>query len=331
MNIGITYDLKSDHADPTLPDDHQEEFDSPRTIDALARALEALGHHVTRLGDGRGFLEKVLAAPPDFVFNLAEGTGVSRAREARVPAVLEMLGIPHSGSDPLTLAATLDKACARTLVAAAGMHVPAGYALAPGEPLDAVPAERLRFPIVAKPAWEGSSKGIRNRNLIDTPAQLRDTVAHLRRDHCQTILLEEYIDGDEITVGILGNDPARVLGVMRVSPRQPAERFIYSLEIKRDYRRLVKYDCPPPLPPATLVRIEQAALEAHRVLGCRDVSRIDFRMQGDTAYFLEANPLPGLNPDDSDLVIMAKLVGWSYQQLIEAILQAALRRAGMDN
>src|SRR5262245_51411849 len=141
MNIGITYDLKSDHADPTLPDDHQEEFDSPRTIDALARALEALGHHVTRLGDGRGFLEKVLAAPPDFVFNLAEGTGVSRAREARVPAVLEMLGIPHSGSDPLTLAATLDKACAKTLVAAAGMHVPAGYALAPCEPLDAVPAE----------------------------------------------------------------------------------------------------------------------------------------------------------------------------------------------
>jgi len=326
MNIGITYDLKSADAAPHLPDDHQEEFDSPHTIDAIARELRALGHQVTKLGDGREFLEKVLATPPDFVFNFAEGTGVSRSREARVPAVLEMLGIPYTGSDPLTLAATLDKQCAKTLVAAAGIAVPRGYALGPNEPLGAVPSERLVFPLVAKPAWEGSSKGIRNHCVVTSPIDLADVVAGLRRDHRQTILLEEYIAGDEFTVGIHGNDPPRVLGVMRVSPRQPTERFIYSLEIKRDYRRLVNYECPPPLPPATLAAVERAALTAHQALDCRDISRVDFRLRDGVPYFLEVNPLPGLNPDDSDLVILARLAGWTYHRLIETIVDAAMKR-----
>src|SRR5262249_43142701 len=133
MNIGITYDLKSADAAPHLPDDHQEEFDSLHTIDAIARELRALGHQVTKLGDGREFLEKVLATPPDFVFNFAEGTGVSRSREARVPAALEMLGIPYTGSDPLTLAVTLDKDCAKRLVHSAGVHVPPSVVIGPGE------------------------------------------------------------------------------------------------------------------------------------------------------------------------------------------------------
>lgn len=327
MNIGITFDLKSDApVESHLPDDAQEEFDSPHTIEAIARELRALGHKVTKLGDGREFLAKVLEAPPDFVFNFAEGTGVSRSREARVPAVLEMLGIPYTGSDPLTLAVTLDKDCAKKLIAAAGVAVPRSYTLTARERLSALPSDQVVFPLVAKPAWEGSSKGIRNKCLIKSPAELPDVVAMLRRDHAQPILLEEYIGGDELTVGIYGNDPPQVLGVMRVSPRQPTEQFIYSLEIKRDYRRLIKYECPPPLPPAILSKVEQAALTAYKALGCRDVSRVDFRMRDGVPYFLEVNPLPGLNPDDSDLVIMANLVGWSYHQLIRTILEAALER-----
>ena len=330
MRIGITYNLKSAAPlDPHLPDDSQEEFDSPSTIDALASELRALGHDVVPLGDGREFLEKVLAAPLDFVFNFAEGTGVSRAREARVPAVLEMLGIPYSGSDPWTLAVTLDKDSAKKLVAAAGVAVPRCVVLGAREPLDAVPSGQLVFPLVAKPAWEGSSKGIRNRCLVNAPGDLPEVVAHLRRDHRQPILLEEYIAGDELTVGIYGNEPARVLGVMRVVPRQPMAQFIYSLEIKRDFRRLVKYECPPPLPPATLARVERAALTAYQALGCRDVSRVDFRLRDGVPYFLEVNPLPGLHPDDSDLVIMAQALGWSYHRLIETIVHAALERVGL--
>ena len=331
MNIGITYDLKNvGPLDPHLPDDHQEEFDSPQTIDAIVGALEALGHRVVRLGDGRAFLEKVLAEPPDLVFNFAEGTGVSRSREARVPAVLDMLGIPYTGSDPLTMAVTLDKDCAKKLVAAAGVAVPPGYALAPHEPLDAVPSKHLVFPMVAKPAWEGSSKGIRDKCLVNTPAELREVVAMLRRDHRQTILLEEYIAGDELTVGVYGNEAPQVLGIMRVQPLHPTERFIYSLEVKRDYHRRAKFECPAAIAPQARAAVERAALTVFRALGCRDIGRVDFRLRDGVPYFLEVNPLPGLNPVDSDLVFIAKFIGWSYPKLIATILGAAAKRVGLS-
>src|SRR6185437_15985198 len=127
MKIGITYDLKADvPTGANLPDDFQEEFDSPVTIESISRALRGLGHEVEALGDGRELLERLLRDPPDFVFNLAEGHGVSRSREARVPAVLEMLSIPYTGSDPLTLAVTLDKDCAKRIVQTANIAVPDG-------------------------------------------------------------------------------------------------------------------------------------------------------------------------------------------------------------
>src|SRR5271165_3949201 len=116
MKLGISYDLKADvPLSSEFPDDSQEEFDSPVTVEAVAAVLRGLGHEVVRLGDGRELLQRLLADPPDFVFNFAEGHGVARSREARVPAVLEMLGIPYTASDPLTLAVTLDKDCARRL------------------------------------------------------------------------------------------------------------------------------------------------------------------------------------------------------------------------
>ena len=125
---------------------------------------------------------------------------------------------------------------------------------------------------------------------------------------------------------LVGNEPIRVVGIMRVKPQLPTDRFVYSLEVKRDYQRQVSYECPPALDPACLTAIEQAAKTVYRALGCRDVSRVDFRMRQGIPYFLEVNPLPGLNPRDSDLVIMARLAGWSYEQLVTAIFEAALVR-----
>jgi D-alanine-D-alanine ligase len=328
MKIGITFDLKST-LDPSQPDDAQEEFDSPQTIEAIAGVLRDMGHQVLLLGDGREFLEKVLADPPDFVFNFAEGHGISRSREARVPAVLEMLGIPFTGSDPLTMAVTLDKDCAKKLVAAAGVAVAKGVALAADANSDEARWSSLTFPVVVKPAWEGSSKGIRNKSLVHDPAELPDLIRSLRRDHRQALLIEEYIDGLEVTVGMYGNAPPRVLGVMSVTPREPAKHFIYSLEAKRDYHRLLRYECPAALPQATLLAIERAALTVFAALGCRDVARLDFRIKGDTPVFLEVNPLPGLNPVDSDLAVMANFVGWSYQRLVETIANAAFKRCGI--
>jgi D-alanine-D-alanine ligase len=330
MKIGITFDLKSDEpAGPAEPDDHQEEFDSPATVEAVAAALRSLGHEVVLLGDGRAMLERVLAGPPDFVFNFAEGQGVSRSREARVPAVLEMLGIPCSGSDPLTLAATLDKDCARRLVLSHGGRVPRGQVFAPDADLDAVRAlAALPYTAIVKPAWEGSSKGIRGKCVVDTPGELAEALL-ARRDQRQPLLVEEFIAGEELTVGVVGNDPPQVVGVLRVVPAEPDERFVYSLEVKRDYERRVRYECPPRLPTEHLRAAEEAALLVYRCLGCRDVSRIDFRLKDGQPYFLEVNPLPGLNPVTSDLVILARLAGWTYERLIGSILRAGLTRAGL--
>ncbi len=329
MKIGITYNLKDPAADAT--DDSQEEFDSPATIEAIAEVIRDMGHDVVKLGDGREFLERVLTHPPEFVFNFAEGHGASRSREARVPAVLEMLGIPYSGSDPLTLAATLDKDCAKRLAASAGIAVPRALVIQPGDrdwKID-FPAD-FPFPAIVKPNWEGSSKGIRQKCLVNSPDELPQIVDCLVAQQRQPALVEEYIDGDELTVGMLGNDVGgiHVLGIMRVSPVEPTPNFIYSLDVKRDYRRQVKYECPAPLSAEDAAAVERAARAVWRVLGCRDVARIDFRLRRGVPWFLEVNPLPGLNPLDSDLVIMARLVGWSYEHLVATIVAAALARNG---
>ena len=328
MKIGITYDLKSDAPlQAGQPDDLEEEFDSPTTLHAIARCLGELGHEVVMLGNGREMLAGLLADPPDFVFNFAEGQDIGRSREARVPAVLEMLGIPHTGSDPLTLAAALDKDCAKRLVASEGIAVPRWQVFHPEAELNSI-ADRQRLPYTAiiKPAWEGSSKGIRGKCVVDTAAEMTATIAAHRQGYRQPIMAEEYIEGDELTVGIIGNDPPKIIGVMRVSPTERTERFVYSLEVKRDFRRMVAYECPAALPPTPMRAVEEAALKAYRVLGCRDIARIDFRLRDGVPYFLEANPLPGLNPESSDLVILAELAGWTYQQLIGGILQAAIDR-----
>src|SRR5579859_3778919 len=130
-----------------------------------------MGHEAVKLGDGRELLERLLADPPDLAFNTAEGQGIGRCREARVPAVLEMLDIPFTGSDPLTLAVTLDKDCAKRLVQSAGVKVPRWALFEPHEELhDLGTRDRLPYTAIVKPAWEGSSKGIRGQCVVDDPA-----------------------------------------------------------------------------------------------------------------------------------------------------------------
>lgn len=330
MRIGITYDLKSDAPLPAgMPDDFQEEFDSPATIEAIASVIRSLGHTVEKLGDGRELLQRLLADPPDFIFNFAEGQGIGRSREARVPAVLEMLGIPYSGSDPLTLAATLDKDCAKRLVATFDVKVPDGdvYPLDEMAEEAASPTHSL-FPVIVKPAWEGSSKGIRKSSIVEWRHRnkLPAIIQEMRRDYRQPILIEEYVEGDELTVGLVGNGQPEIIGIMRIVPREPNYHFVYGLDIKRDYKRLVDYECPATLSLDDEAAVRDAAHRAWIALGCRDVARIDFRLRDGVPYFLEVNPLPGLNPADSDLVILAKLAGWSYEKLITRILQAAMDR-----
>lgn len=339
MHIGLAFDLKpSAPPPPGAPDDLYDEFDSPATIGALVQVLEGMGHRVAQLGNGRPLLESLLKQPPDLVFNFAEGTGVSRSREARVPAVCEMLEIPCTGSDPLALAVSLDKEMTRRLVAAAGVTIPRGRVLkntSQSRRTDAIALREIHdgclgWPLIAKPAYEGSSKGVRESCLIHEPAELAPSLQHLVELYRQPVLVEEFIDGDEVTVGIVGNAPPGIVGIMKITPREPERHFVYTLEKKRDSDRFVDYECPARLPVAVLQAIEAAALAVFETLGLRDLARVDFRMRDGQPCFLEVNPLPGLNPVTSDLPIMARLLGIPYTDLLKSILSAACTRNGLS-
>ncbi|MFO0938646.1 MAG: D-alanine--D-alanine ligase [Gemmataceae bacterium] len=339
MHIGIAFDLKPTEPLPVgAPDDLHEEFDSPVTIRAIGDVFRSLGHTVTELGNGKPLLEALLRQPPDLVFNFAEGLGVGRNREARVPAVCEMLGVPYSGSDAFAMAAALDKEMARRLISDAGVTVPKGFVLRFDDQYDgdfreypAILADLgMECPVIAKPVCEGSSKGIRSRCLIRTPDELGPTAFDLWKSYGQPVLVEEFISGTEVTVGIIGNDPPDVFGMMSIEPKAKNEQFVYSLEVKRDFRRQVDYFAPPPLPASVTTELSRAALTAFDALGCVDVARIDFRVRDGVPYFLEINPLPGLNPESSDLVIMANLLNVSHAELVERILNASLKRLSLD-
>jgi D-alanine-D-alanine ligase len=327
MKIGLSYDLK-EAVDPgqAPPEDALEEYDSKETVEALKSAIEARGHVVVKLGGGREFLNHILHEKVDFVFNISEGRGNYRGREAQVPSVLEMLDIPYSGADPQCLAVCLDKNLTKKIVSWDGIHTPVWRTVDRSQ-LNNMDWQTLPYPGFVKPVWEGSSKGIRLNSLCRDPQQMETVVTGLLQRYNQPVLIEEFIPGQEVTVGMVGNNPPRVVGVMRVIPRKTDRNFVYSLEVKRDYENLVDYECPAKIKKTTLEQIREFSLRAFQVLECRDFARLDFRIRPNGAvYFLEANPLAGLNPKSSDLVIMAGLIGVSYQDLIGSILESALER-----
>ena len=189
----------------------------------------------------------------------------------------------------------------------------------------------LRFPVIVKPAFEGSSKGVRLASRAASAAEAREMVRFVTDTYRQEALVEEFVTGAEVTVGLIGNEHPRVLGMMEIAPRtMKREDFVYSLEVKRDWENQVEYRCPPSLPKATVEAIERCAAGIFRALGCRDFSRIDFRLDGaGVPQFLECNPLPGLCPGYGDLPIMADRMGMSYLDLIASILSHAFDRLGV--
>lgn len=307
MRIGLTFNLKPS-GEAT---DRFEEFDSEETIAALERSLRATGHEPVRLGWGEELLDRLAEQHFDGVFNIAEGIG-GRGRESQVPALLEMYGIPCSGSSALAIGITLDKALAKRLVQAAGIPTaPFAVVQETGERLS-----RLRFPLFAKPAGEGSSMGITAQSLCATEEELDAALERLAR--YGPVLVEEFLPGDEYTVGIIGGE---AVGVMQVLPKQKEEPFIYSLEVKRDYLERVEYrvfrDAP----------IEAIALEVWRALDLRDVARVDLRRDRDgVPNFVEVNPLPGVHPVNSDLIILATRLGWTHEQVIARVIESAAAR-----
>ncbi len=321
-NRSTHYQVGSDR-----PEDELEEFDSPETVDAIAQAIASFGHDVKILEADKTFPEALARGRFEFVFNIAEGLS-GRARESQVPAVCDMLGIPYTGSDAVTIGVTLDKDLAKRVLTGI---VPVAKGKLFRNP-DEIDLGDMTFPLFVKPNGEGSSKGIRNASKIENHRGAKKRISELIDQYAGPVLVEEFLGGPECTIGVLGNENPRIIGIMEIRPKHvPIESFVYSLETKRDYLNQVEYHAPPGFPKKTIVQIEKIVLNVFRALECRDFARVDIRLDDSgNPKFLEVNPLPGLAPIKSDIVILSRLIGLEYRKLIGEILEHALHRNGFS-
>jgi D-alanine-D-alanine ligase len=325
LRVGLTYNLKRIVPKDAGDDDSEAEFDSAGTIDAIAAAIASHGHQVVRLEATPEIVRRLPDARVDLVFNVAEGIG-GRAREAAVPAMLEMLGVPYTGSDAATMAIALDKALAKAVVAAAGVPVPRGLSMKTGD--EPLPSD-LRFPLIVKPSAEGSSKGVMPRSVVEDEDGLRREVKDQVARYRQEVIVEEFLPGREFTVALLGDASSpRVLPPMEIVFVEPDARHpVYAFGDKLEWNTKIRYDRPARIDDALRAEIERVAIGAFRALGCRDVARIDLRMDAHgQVRFIEVNPLPGISPGWSDLCLIAESIGMSYEALIGSILAPALER-----
>jgi D-alanine-D-alanine ligase len=324
LKVGFAYNVKRVTPDPSGEQDDEAEYDSPKTLQAIREAIASYGHDVVDL-EATSDLPVVLASTPvDVVFNIAEGFK-GRNRESQVPALLELLDIPYTGSDPAALCVSLDKALAKRMVRTHGILTPQYLVMHSGK--ERLPKE-LGFPLMVKPVAEGTSKGVTKKSIVRNEVELREVAREIIAKYRQPALVEEYISGREFTVGLLGERRPRVLPPMEVVFLDKSDPTpIYSFEMKQDWNDKIRYEVPAKLTDRELDRLEKAAREVFTALGCRDVARSDFRMDAEgRIYFIESNPLPGLSPGWSDLVLIAQAAGIDYRALIGEILSFAIRR-----
>jgi D-alanine-D-alanine ligase len=325
LRVGFTYNVKRVKPTVDASEDSEAEYDSPATLQAIREAIASWGHEVIDLEANQELPSVLSTTPLDIVFNIAEGFK-GRNRESQVPAMLELLDIPYTGSDPATLSLALDKALAKKIVRQAGIHTPNFQLMITGK-------ERLNkdftgFPLMVKPVAEGSSKGVVSKSVCHSEAELREVVKEIVGKYQQPALIEEYIGGREFTVGLLGERRPRVLPPMEIVFLDKEEKNpVYSFQHKLDFNDRIRYDAPAKIEPALLEKLRAAARGSFMALGCRDVARIDFRMDDKgRIFFIECNPLPGLTPGWSDLVLIAQGAGMDYRTLIGEIMAPAIRR-----
>jgi len=324
MNIGFTYDLRSDYLAMGYSPEATAEFDSEITVGAIADTLEGLGHTVTRIGHVKNLAQRLVAGERwDLVFNICEGLhGI--AREAQVPALLDAYEIPYTFSDPLVTALTLHKGMTKTVVRAAGVRSPNFLLVSTPDDLRDV---QLTPPLFAKPVAEGTGKGISPLSRVPSLDHLRSVCEQLLAQFRQPVLVEEYLPGREFTIGVRGTGAAAsIIGTFEILLLPAAEDGIYSYSNKENSEELVRYELRTPDDPV-IAEAELLTLAAWRALGCRDAGRIDVRCDADgRPSFIEVNPLAGLHPTHSDLPMICAAVGLSYRDLIAGIIDSASQR-----
>ncbi|MFW5940635.1 MAG: D-alanine--D-alanine ligase family protein [bacterium] len=349
MHVALLANLKKNAPTwPDMPADRWDDLDSEETIEAIANALRAGGHQVTFLEGDITLAQTLPRVQPDICFNICEGH-FGDAREAQVPAILEMLRIPYTGSRVLTLALSLDKPMTKRVLAYHNLSTPAFQVFErANEPLD----PDMQFPLFVKPSREGTGMGVSPDSIVRDEAQLRAQLRIQFERYDQPILVERFIEGRELTVGVVGNltepvawrlpedeeAPRVSRGLTFLPPmeidldRYETEAGVYTSRIKTELVHEFYWLCPAPLDDASVEELNWLTAATFRVTGCQDVARVDFRLDvndGNRPYILEINPLPGLNPEYSDLCIEARAAGWSYEELVNRILDEALAREGL--
>ena len=325
MLIGLTYDLRSDYLAMGLSLEETAEFDKEETVAGIEDALRELGYATDRIGHAKALVKRLDAGDRwDLVFNICEGlAGV--AREAQVPALLDLYGIPYVFSDPLVLALTLHKGMTKRVVRDAGVPTSDFCVYETAEDLAG-----LRFgpPFFVKPVAEGTGKGCSAKSIVRDRAELAAVCDGLAARFRQPALIEPYLSGREFTVGVTGTGrQANVVGSMEIVLLSNAEKGVYSYSNKGNYEDRVVYRPGDAAKDPVVAAAEKVALDAWRALGCRDGGRVDIRCDAEQKpLFLEVNPLAGLNPKDSDLPILARMSNVSYTQLIGRIMASATAR-----
>ena len=334
MKITLTYNLKK--KDETKPPDYFSEYDSEHTINAIISALKTKGHAVEAIDvEYPNLFSYFRKNRVDMVFNIAEGK-CGKFRESEVPAILDYLDIPYTGSNTFSLALALNKALTKKILKAESIPTPNFQVFTKGnEELD----PELRFPLIVKPNCEGSAKGIDISNVVTTQDSLFKKVKEIINTYRQEALVEEFIEGRELTVGILENGKTTILPVLEIdfSTCKNSGEYFYSWRMKEyqgntELGLVPAFHCPAKLDKHIEAQVKETALKTHHAVGCYDISRTDIRLSKDSIpYVLEINPLPGLDPHESNFPIMAYAAGMKYEDLIEAILMSASqRRKGLN-
>ncbi len=349
MRVALLGNLKKNA--PTwegMSPDYWDDLDSEETIEAIAKALEARGHRVTFLEGDTTLYDNLLRLKPDICFNICEGH-FGDGREAQVPALLEMLRIPYTGSKVLTLALALDKPMTKRALTYHELPTPLFQVFErETEPLHPT----MKFPLFVKPSREGTGMGVSAQSIVRSEDELRAQIRRIFERYRQPALVETFIEGREVTLGVVGNLPApaarrvpederapRVFRGLHFFPplevnmeKYPAEEGgVYTSRLKVELAHEFYYTCPAPLSEAQLDELQFLTAAVFRVTGCLDIARVDFRLDqhdNDKPYILEINPLPGLNPGYSDLCIEAEADGWTHEGLVNRILDEAIRRYG---
>lgn len=325
------------------PPDALAEYDAEETTDGIVNALRSRGHEVFFLEADESLLDTLRETHPDICFNIAEGLR-GDARESHVPALLEMLGIPYTGSKVLANAISLDKAICKRVWRDAGLPTaPFQVFTHWDEPLD----PRLTFPLFVKPVREGSGMGVNADSITRDEAALRRQMQWIVATYRQPALVETYLPGREFTIGLLGNRyptgsatrsafyDAAGFHVLPVEEIDASGGFkgVYNTAAKSfapDEEGAPAFPCPADIPAELTRRLQQLAIAAFEAIGGLDVSRVDFRLGDDgEPYLVEINTLPGLRPDYSDMCIAANAEQLPYATLVNEILDLARERYGL--